>query len=451
MANRRYKYMEGLAVVFFLQMTMFVFTGEAKVITVQNPGNNKDIQPFLAKAVNEAVAGDEIQLPAGEFKFTGIVVIEKKVSISGAGMDKTILYRTQEESDDLLSDEHKYMLLYEINSTQSANIKISQIGFRSKKPQAGKQQQSLAKDIAIKLIGCVDFSISNCRFQFFGEAAVAVNHADEVSKGLIYKNEFLNNARGPNGMGLGYGIVVYGSNKKWITPAGFGTDNFIFIEDNLFIGQRHAIAAGGCGRYVFRYNKVIDNNIGEGSSHAVDAHEARQTPGDNYYSARAVEIYNDEIRNNTFMDKKPITKGRLGDQLVENAILIRGGEALIHHNNISGYRFGIGIVNFEVKGKQQYPIFTQPGYSSGLKHGAAHRGQEGDKGDGDLFAWENKFKPYISEDSSQEFYNYREEYFIEGRDYHLQARAGYKPYPYPHPARQEVKTSQQNKPPIKTK
>jgi hypothetical protein len=405
------------------------------VVNVTNPGLNKDIQPALQAAIDGAENGDEIRLPEGRFSVCKSIVVKKPVSIQGSGMALTILFRPEEISDSILSsDSSNCMFKCTINVTSSSRLSFSDFSLKSKVPCVViGDGGSLAPDIGIRLTGCTDFLITRCHFENFGYAAISVVHEDDVSRGLISKNEFYHNVKGPDGLSLGYGIVICGSNKQWMSNPQFGTNNFIFAEDNTFDFHRHAIAAGGCARYVFRYNTIINNNIGPHSGQAIDAHEARQIAGPNYYSARAVEIYNNKVSNSTFTDGTSINTGLSAKSLVETAILIRGGEALVHDNDISGYRFAVGIMNFVVQGPQAYPIFTQIGYASGSNYGTSHTGNDSSYGDGDLFAWDNNFVPYIGTDSSSAFYNYQPQYFMEERDFHLSAKPDYTPYPYPHP------------------
>jgi hypothetical protein len=414
-----------------------------KQIEVQNPGNHSDIQPNIMEAVQKAQIGDEILIPEGTFQFNKSVYINKFISIKGKGIKKTILYRSDKISDKVLcSEPWSCFFNFDINNSASCNIIVSDLCMKSKTPSVvDGDGNSLAPDFGIKWLNCIGFTVTRCRFENFGYAAISVQHTDSIARGLIFKNDFFNNVKSHNGLELGYGILIVGANKKWITENNFGTSNFIFIEDNLFNRHRHAIAAGGCALYVFRHNTVLNNNIGEFSGQAVDAHEGRGTPGLNHYSARAVEIYNNSIVNTTFKNGKPIVKGQRGKQLVENAILIRGGEAVIYNNYIEGYRFGAGIINFVVKGVQPYPIVGQIGYISGLKNGSNHTGINSKDGDGDLFCWNNTFQPYASEDTSCVFYNYQPQYFKESRDYHLTKKPDYKAYTYPYPFHDGQKAS----------
>jgi len=410
-------------------------SSKATVIQVSSPGNNADIQPLLQAAVNSAHSGDELDLPVGQFVLNKSVLINKFLSIRGHGITKTILYRSSSASDSLLSNSPAWdgMLNFNIASNLSSHIQVTGICFNSKQPSlVAGDGLSLACDIGIKMVQCVDFVISNCRFQYFGSAAIYVIHDDSIVGGLIQKNQFYHNAKGPDALGEGYGVAVFGTNNKWIINPRLGSSNFIFVENNTFDFHRHSIAAGGCGLYVFRHNKVL-NNIAGGGDHAIDAHAARMTPGLNYYGTRAVEVYNDTVVNTTFADGTPITAGQSAQQLSNNGVLIKSGDAVIHDNYIQGYRFAVGIIDDNVNGTQSYPIFTQPGYLSGLWFGASNSGVSGLNGDGDLFSWNITFTPYAGTYSSSVFYNFQPQYFTENRDYHLLAKPGYTPFPFPHP------------------
>ena len=56
---------------FFLMLS----TVSAKTILVKSPGNHKDIQPALQAAVNKAMNGDLIILPAGQFIVNKEVIV----------------------------------------------------------------------------------------------------------------------------------------------------------------------------------------------------------------------------------------------------------------------------------------------------------------------------------------------------------------------------------------
>ncbi len=415
----------------------------AKTIQVASPGADKDIQPAIQTAVNGAVNGDIIVLPAGQFIVNKSVVISKFISIKGQGMGQTILYRSESTPDATLSNDGSWraILRFTINSTASSGIVVSDLTLKSKKPSlVTGDGLSVASDIGIEMVRCLDFVITNCHFENFGNGGVSILHDDNLARGLIYKCEFVHNCKGYDALGLGYGVVIYGMNDSWIADPKFGSGNFIFIEDNIFDYHRHSVAGGGCALYVFRYN-TVRNNVAGNTAHAIDAHEARLEAGSNYYSTRAIEVYNNSIINTLFKDGTTncpngtaIVTGKSPSWLVECAIRTRGGEALIHDNYIEGYRFGVGLVTPKLT--STYPSPYQQGYASGKKYGTSHTGVDTDKSDGDVFIWKDSYKSYAPTNSQcVYFYNYTPDFIIAERDYHLYAKAGYATYTYPHPLR----------------
>jgi hypothetical protein len=70
-----------------------------------------------------------------------------------------------------------------------------------------------------------------------------------------------------------------------------GTAQNVFIEDNTFTRNRHAIAANNGARYVFRHNTIVDNRE---DAQAIDAHgKVRAWP----VGTRQYEIYANTVTN----------------------------------------------------------------------------------------------------------------------------------------------------------
>lgn len=407
-----------------------------------SPGdkNDIDIQPILQAAVDKAKDGDIIILPEGKFFVGKTIVINKFISLQGQGFRKTILYQSEATPDSILKQRDRINIIrYDINKETSSNIVISDIGFRSKRPNVvDGDGGSMARTTGIALNGCVDFIIEKCRFEFFGNRGIMVRHQDNLARGLIRNNEFYYNA----GAGLGYGVEVFGSGNEWVPDPKWGSANFIFVEDNVFEYHRHSMAAGGGGLYVFRYNKVINNTVTPGG-HAIDVHEARQNP----YGTRAVEVYNNILINATYTDSMPIIKGvkrtSSGGYLEPAGIAIRSGEALVFNNQLQGYACAVTLSNWFFGGTvQPYPMPYSPGYCSGKILGPEHSGTDEAASRGDVFIWNNTNDPFSEgkNDTATLFRNTQPDWWREGRDYHFEAKPGYQPFSYPYP----VKTKDRN-------
>lgn len=392
-------------------------------IYVNNPGNNHNIQPSFQEAINLAKNGDSIILPAGEFYVDGTVVVNKFISIigQGAGSNGTLLYRREDVSDATLN-RWRIMLDFKCYSTESSNIVVSGIYFKSKLPsEASGDGKSQAEDMGISLGQCVDFLIERNKFEYFGTAAVRVAHKDTLARGVIAENVFIHNWRyktrtSPDAAitTLGYGVAIGGEDRTWISDPQFGSDNFIFIEDNYFSSQRHSVAAGGTGLYVFRYNEVRDNFL-----HGVDAHGGGAF--ENTHSTRAYEVYSNQLINNIFQDSynlpiAPYPTDNPCSKLVSHGFTFRGGEGVVYNNTIQGTQYGI---NLKVEVSGTYPVFTQIGYQ-----------------DDDVYIWNNKSIPFTSLTCMKPIIISNPALLQAGRDYHLNTvKPGYTAYQYPHPLR----------------
>jgi hypothetical protein len=109
---------------------------------------------------------------------------------------------------------------------------------------------------------------------------------------------------------------VYGD-STW--PAlSLGTENAVYVEDNVMSGQRHHIASNNSSRYVFRYNKVNATDASKDFA-MTDAHGKNSWPT----GSRSYEIY-----NNTYT--ATLTSGK-----VNSAITIRGGDGVIFNNTVA--------------------------------------------------------------------------------------------------------------------
>lgn len=333
-------------------------------------GDSRDIQGIVDGAGPDEV----ISLPEGCYRITATVNLPPGVRLAGAGMDKTILYR---EPGRLYSQP---MLRVKGGGNASSGTRISGLAL-----VGVPDTNDLGQDYGIVLSNVPEFRVDHCYFEGFGFAAVRVEGA---SYGVVDHSMFVDNFKqGINN--LGYGVVVYGDGRwdKEVQPVG---NHATFVEDSLFVGNRHAIAASAGAYYVFRYNQVLHNVV----ACAVDAH------GMGYGSAhgtRYIEIYNNVIEDPVF------------DWC---GIGIRGGSGVIFGNTIKGFENPILLIlewGTPDSLKAEYPAYDQIQ---------------------DLYIWDNRMrgghsKPQVDETGIG---------FIEaGRDYFTKPVPGYLPYEYPHP------------------
>lgn len=422
-------------VVLFLLLSLNLSSRTFKVFA---PGAFQDFLPNLQDAFNKVNKGDTVILQGGRLiAGAGTAVCNKPITLLcedyTKGIIRTAIFRSYLIDDSQLS---LPIIKFNINSTAKSNILIAGISFSGKILNVD-YTQSLAPDCGLEMVNAYGFHITDCIFKNFGNAGLLIRHDDSLVSGLVDFCKFEHNAKGEDALGLGYGVAVYGANKKWIANPNFGSSNFIFVENCTFDYHRHSIAGGGCALYVFRYNEVY-NNVAGNTAHAIDAHEARLYGSENYYATRAIEVYNNKIINYTFKDGTTncpngtlIVAGKSPGWLVECAIRTRGGEAVIHDNYIEGYRFGVGLIDGL---GATYPSKFQQGYLSAAKYGANHTGIDGDKANGDVFIWSDNYSSYAPTNSQcVYFYNYSLANLVKDRDFHLFAKPNYKTYQFPHP------------------
>lgn len=420
------------------------------VITPTDPGIGNDAYTVIQAAYTSGNDGDLIDVsawPNGDRLFNGVVTSTKKISFKGPG--KGLVFKRSEATPDATiwngSTGWYYMIKYNINSDFPCGITFSGITLKSKIPSAnnGADGFSMVADRGLGFLNAVDFRVSDCGFENFGDGGLEIRHRDYLARGLVYDCDFTHNVKGATGLGLGYGITVYGEGLNWYPHVGFtlGGPNFIFIEDCTFDYHRHSIATAGGSRHVIRYCDV-SNNIAVANAHCLDTHDSRGPGnGTNTFGSRAWEIYNNNLINNKFINGTTLVSGANMSNVQERCIGAISGDGVIHNNICSGYRFMIGYRQTEST-SANYPWLQQVGYISGRRRGLSNTGVDIISGDGDVWEWNNTFTPYVSSpvNSSQKNFIYSDtgpdgNYNAVDRDYHSTAKPGYVPYTYPHPAR----------------
>lgn len=333
-------------------------------------GSTQDVQQIVDTASSNGVA----LLPEGCYRITSTVNIPPCTHLIGAGVDRTILYRDPDERYS------QSILRLSGRSDASCVTQVSGLAL------IGVRDTNYTnEDYGLIISNVQDFRLDHCYFEGFGFAGVRVEGA---SNGVVDHAIFVDNFKqGINN--LGYGVAVYGEGH-WVVEHQPGGSQATFVEDSLFVGNRHAIAANAGAYYVFRNNQVLHSVV----ACAIDAH------GMGYGSAhgtRYVEIYHNVIEDPTY------------DWC---GIGIRGGAGVIFENTIRDYENPILLIlewGTPDMLKAEYPAFEQV--------------QE-------LYIWDNQItggpsEPQVDETGAG---------FIEaGRDFFTEPLPGYVPYVYPHP------------------
>ena len=315
-----------------------------------------------------------VELPQGCYRITTTIHVPPGTRLTGAGMDQTILYREPGRS----YSQPILQVQGSMNAPGGTHISgLALVGVR--------QPDDTGEDYGLVLSSLSDFRVDHCYFEGFGFAGLRV---EGTSRGVVDHSIFLDNFK-PGIDNLGYGVAVYGAGR-WEAEIQPGGGQATFVEDSIFIGNRHAIAANAGAHYVFRYNQVLQGVV----ACAVDAH------GMGYGSAhgtRYVEIYHNGIEDPVY------------DWC---GIGIRGGAGVIFENTIDGYDNPILLIlewGTPDTLKAEYPAFEQVQ---------------------DFYIWDNHItggpiEPQVDETGAG---------FIElGRDYFTEPMPGYLPYEYPHP------------------
>src|SRR6267378_5518831 len=241
-------------------------------------GSSVDIQA----AVNQAVTGDTVAIPAGRFLFTGQVFAPDGIHIMGAGRDSTYLIK-----NDNLSEWHA---MFTVDSKTGQPFIFSGITLQGRLDALQGTNRTTAQttvtDQGLVIKGAAkNVQIFGSRFTKFLRAGIEFTGQTGTNPGaptgVIYQNEFIDNWY----INLGYGVAINGSPSTWSSRLALGTANAVFIEDNLFNLNRHCVTGSDGTIYVARYNTVTNNyqDVGAFDAHGFTSSWPR--------GARGVEIY----------------------------------------------------------------------------------------------------------------------------------------------------------------
>ena len=227
-------------------------TGYTVTIPAQSAARG-DVQ----SAVNSAVSGDIVLVPAGTATWTEAVTIPstKKITLQGAGMGVTKINRSpQGTAVDLL--------------------------------MSGSRLTGFSFTEGVIVVDGDGWRIDHCELVFAAFTSgirVSGSREDQHPVGVIDRCVCTNMRVSVHGWN---GLLAH---KIWAQPLALGTNNAVFVEDNIFTGTVHSNAMDGnygC-RYVFRYNTLNDIYV--------EAHSVQGT----HRAARSWEIYHNTLIRQT--------------------------------------------------------------------------------------------------------------------------------------------------------
>jgi hypothetical protein len=305
----------------FLQVTTIILGGFIVILGQANAATVKAKSVSLSdvvSAIRLAQEGDTVVLPAGTASWTATLTINKGITVEGAGDDKTVILDDVPRTP---PNQGGAMLIADLTPKQS--FRLSGITFR-----AGTLTKR-ANNGAIRIKGtCAAVRIDHCHFDrlyqlcvhTYGSILGVIDHCIfDCARGsgsiLVWHDKWGGKAQGEG---------------SWNDLPYFGTEKFLFIEDNTFnnLGAKQTngnIDAKNGARYVARYNEFYNCMP---NSHG--------TEGGPQTGVRVIEIYNNRFH---------WTFASSGGQL-------RSGTALIHDNTWDGVAPAHAMV------LQQYRIVT---------------------------------------------------------------------------------------------
>ena len=244
----------------------------------------------VQSAVNSAVTGDTVKVPAGSSTWTTYVTIpnDKKITLQGAGKSSTVITMSSAGTA--------------INLGKSGS-RITGIGFIN----AGIFSDGY------------DFRVDHCSMFFDswanGISVYSTANPAVIPTGVIDNNTFINMrvlVSGSNFLLSENGV----QNGLWATQLNLGSSEAVYIEDNIYTkgtGGINAVDGNYGGRFVFRYNTVDGLNL--------EAHSVQNYPTSNR-AIRKWEIYGNIVNNTYAFTFTPYT--------------IRGGTGIIFSNSSIG-------------------------------------------------------------------------------------------------------------------
>lgn len=270
--------------------------------------NTHDASWYAVQAANLATTNrDTINIPAGAADWTSQLLITNGLTLQGQGTNSTIVSNGMSNAS---VDNNLLVFSTPANETnRMTGIQFTKGSVTNHAAALFRVLGSYSDNRRIRIDHCLFYHVGFPEGQvwLFYSALGVFDHNTIVTEGSPAWGGYVKcNDVGDYSSGDG----------TWMTNEQFGTDQFMFFEDNVFTNKytlsHITIADGQAGaRFVFRNNTIYKGSF---ESHGLEASRER--------SGRAFEIY-----NNTFN----------GIDTQENIIYFRGGVGLVYSNYVYGY------------------------------------------------------------------------------------------------------------------
>jgi hypothetical protein len=290
---------------------------------------NSAAQSDVAAAIASAADGDIVAIPGGTAVWTRSLRVKKGMTIQGAGVGNTII-----------KDGVRSGPLLDCSLATGKLTRITGIEFQDG-GRSGNELGGILKITGSNTNGS-QFRMDHCQFDDLNGMIVL-----NTVIGVIDHNTFIRASKN------GDSIVVYDTfwndgalgDASWADDTQFGTDRFLFIEDNVFRNNGdglHGVTDSYAGaRFVVRYNQIFDEAV---YTHGTESNgRARGT--------RAVEVY-----NNNYVGTN---RNRFVGQM-------RSGVILFHDNTITGY--WKELTEFTLQAYRLDDVFAPWGGADGTNH-----------------------------------------------------------------------------------
>lgn len=278
-------------------------------------------------ALASAIPGDTVLLPAGQAVWSSKLVLDKAVTLMGAGMRATTIINA-------LADDYTGLIDIRVDAGAGDFVRISSIGLTS--------DRTNTKQWAIYVDGTLPFRIDHVRFfDTVDYLATDIRIAGYGTYGVVDNCEFDGSTK--------ESIQVFGGNQSWGEDSTLGTASAVYIEDCVFRNSPggHAAVFSAGSKGVVRYCEIFGKDL--------DAHGHCFNRG--FRGVRHYEFYENDIWEK--------------DVGFNRAMFIRGGTGVIFDNRVRGDKFygDIELTEYRVTtdcpnngcGTEGYPLYDQIG------------------------------------------------------------------------------------------